>query len=250
MLREDLKSRLGSWRAMLPAAWRARVDGIELPFDAVPRLPGGAIWPASVFRAFHDLAPARVRAVIFGNDPYTKVAQATGRSFEQGDITDWKAQIRTRRVSPSLRSIVQAAVLTRFPGVPRTGITPRIAAGDIALPAQPFPGWAAQGVLWLNRTLTFSTWDDAVRRAHEQLWAPFTARVLRILLEEAKTRTVVFVLWGGTAQDLEKQILAASAPHATIVKAGHPMLVGSYFAKGNPLSAINAALGPPAIAWL
>jgi hypothetical protein len=76
-------------------------DGVELPFDAIPPLPGGAIWPANVFRALNDLDPAHVRAVIFGNDPYTKVEQATGRSFEQGDIGDWKTRSARSASAPA-----------------------------------------------------------------------------------------------------------------------------------------------------
>jgi uracil-DNA glycosylase len=257
MLRSDLQAMLGTWHSKLPTAWRPRFDGIELDFDAVaPSLPGGAIWPAHFFRAFHDLDPVRVRAVIFGNDPYTRVEQATGRAFEQGDITDWQAQIQTGRVTPSLRSLVQAAVLTKFPLVPRLDIVPRIASGAITLPAPPdlFPGWGTQGVLWLNRTLTFSLWDGAVRDAHRRLWAPFTSRVIQILVGEATSRAVAFVLWGDTAQQLETPILhardALGAGQVRIVKAGHPEVAAAYFSAGNPLEAINAAIGLPDVRWL
>jgi len=227
----------------LPAAWRSAFDGVELPFAQVPALPGGPIWPKSVFRAFHDLAPARVRAVIFGNDPYTKVEQATGRSFEQGDVTDWKTQFRTKRVSPSLRNIVIAAMRTKPAYAARSGlhVAQAIASGEIALPADLFAGWASQGVLWLNRTLTFSVWDDRIRDTHKRLWAPFTQRAIEVL----RTRRVAFVLWGGIAQELEKAI-----GDATIVKAGHPQMSAGFFKLGNPLAAINAAIGPPGIGWL
>jgi uracil-DNA glycosylase len=255
-LHNDLETMLGSWRSMLPEKWRARFDGVELPFDAIPPLTGGAIWPANVFRALHDLDPGNVRAVIFGNDPYTKVEQATGRSFEQGDIANWKTQIRTKRVSPSLRSILQAAVLTKFPSVPRPEIVRKIEKGEIALPAPAdvWPGWAKQGVLWLNCTLTFSVFKDPERAAHRNLWAPFTSRVLRILVEEAKSRPVAFVMWGGLAQELEKPIAthrdALGAANVKLVKNGHPQMVATYFAHGNPLEAINTAIGTPAVRWL
>ena len=251
-LRTDLEAMLHDWRALLPAAWRDRFDGVELPFDRMPPLPSRPIWPQNVFRAFHDLEPGRVRAVIFGNDPYTRVEQATGRSFEQGDIADWKAQIRTKAVSPSLRSILQAAVLTKFPAVPRPEIAPRIARGEIVLPApkELWPGWAKQGVLWLNVTLTFTEFLPAPRAAHKALWEPFTDRVLRILVEEAQARPVAFVMWGGTAQELEQTIAAGRAAQAKIVKTGHPQMVATYFARGNPLDAINAAIGGTKIAWM
>ena len=250
MLRDDLAALLHAWRPELPPAWRPAFAGVELPFHAIPALPGGAIWPASFFRAFRDLDPRRVRAVIFGNDPYTRVTQATGRSFEQGDVTDWKAQIRTKRVSPSLRNIVVAAVRTKVGPKPGLEIAKSIASGETALPADLFARWAAQGVLWLNRTLTFSVWDDAIRAAHKAVWAPFTERVLRVLTGQAKSRPVAFVMWGGIAQELEKPIRGAGAAHAKIVKAGHPQMAAGYFKDGNPLDAINAVLGAPQIRWL
>jgi uracil-DNA glycosylase len=251
-LRKDLEAMLGSWRARLPAAWRPHFDDVALPFDEIPALPGGSIWPRTFFRAFEDLAPSRVRAVVFGNDPYTRIAQATGRSFEQGDVDDWQAQLRTKVVSPSLRNIIVAAVRTRPAYAARSGlqIAKAVSSGEVALPADLFERWAAQGVLWLNRTLTFSRWDDGIRAAHKRLWARFTARVVRPLGEPAKKRPVAFVMWGGTAQQLEAPIAAMKAKHARIVKAAHPQMAASYFKSGNPLAAINAAVGVPTIKWL
>jgi len=256
MLSDDLRATLGSWRTLLPTVWRGRFDDVELPFEKVPSLPGGPIWPQNVFRAFRDVAPSNVRAVIFGNDPYTQPEQATGRSFEQGDISSWKAHFGTR-ATQSLKGLMQAVVLTKHPSIPRAQVAGRIAAGKIALPSPKtvWPSWGKQGVLWLNTTLTFTKWDDAHRAAHRQLWAPFTARVLRVLVEEARERPVAFVLWGVPAKALEKRILrerdavGADADHVRIVKAGHPVVAG-FFGNGNPLTNINAALGRPAIKWL
>ena len=252
-LRTDLTSMLGGWRSVLPADWRPGFDGVELPFDQIPAtLAGGPIWPKRFFHAFEDMNPDRVRAVIFGNDPYTKIQQATGRSFEQGDVTDWKAQIRSKTVSPSLRNIVIAAVRTQPAWEKKTGlqIAKAVASGEIALPADLFSRWAAQGVLWLNRTLTFSVWDGKIRDAHKQLWAPFTSRVLIALGAQAKARAVAFVMWGGIAQQLEAPVVAMKAPGAKIVKAGHPQMAAGYFKGGrNPLDDINAAIGPPAVKW-
>jgi uracil DNA glycosylase len=252
-LRTDLQSLLAGWRSRLPAAWRPSFSGVEIPFDEIlPTLPGGPIWPQRFFRAFEDLAPGAVRAVVFGNDPYTKIAQATGRSFEQGDVTDWKAQLRTTTVSPSLRNIVIAAVRTQSSFAGQTGlqIAKAVASGEIAVPADLFSRWAAQGVLWLNRTLTFSRWDDKIRAAHKQLWAPFTSRVLQTLTTQARARPIAFVLWGGIAQQLETPIVTMNAAHAKIVKSGHPQMAAGYFNGGNPLDAINAAIDPPAVKWL
>jgi hypothetical protein len=120
-LRTDLTAMLGAWRSVLPAAWRPGFDGVELPFDQIPAtLAGGPIWPKRFFHAFEDMNPDRVRAVIFGNDPYTKIQQATGRSFEQGDVTDWKAQFRSNTVSPSLPALAATSLTT--PWVPQLDV--------------------------------------------------------------------------------------------------------------------------------
>lgn len=56
------------------------------------------------------MRPEEVSVVIFGNDPYTRVEQATGRSFEQGNLTDWVKDVQVRRrISPGLKSILCAA---------------------------------------------------------------------------------------------------------------------------------------------
>ena len=121
-------------------------------------------------------------------------------------------------------------------------------------PPDVWPGWAKQGVLWLNRTLTFSVFKDPEREAHKNLWAPFTSRVLRILVEEARSRPVAFVMWGGIARELEKPIVeqrdALGAANVKLVKTGHPQMAATYFAGGNPLAAINAAIGTPPVQWL
>jgi len=266
-LAERLRKELRNWRTQLPLAWRRELDGVELDFDAVD--PSAdlrsdeRIWPqagagprgAHLFKAFKDLPPSKVRVVIFGNDPYTKLAQATGRSFEQGDLADWGKDLKARRVSPSLMSIIAAALATRSSAKadglvgPSAHAAVRRLATDGGLPLPPpncvFKHWAKQGVLWLNRTLTFSKWDDSHRSSHTGVWAPFTRRVLEIL---ASKDGVVFVLWGGKAKDLKAPIrvlrrqAGLPAQGARFVEAGHPQRPVGFFTSGNPLAAIDAAL--------
>lgn len=301
------REELANWRKLLPAAWRTHFQDIELAFDAIDLNAeidaNEEIWPGShegpagshIFKAHQDLGPERVRVVVFGNDPYTKLTQATGRSFEQGDLTDWAADIRARRrISPSLQSLMAAAAATN-PEYSAYDLTSRqivyddykddtptsqplwfahielargLAAGRIKLPPaqQVFGHWARQGVLWLNRTLTYTRWDDEHRQSHKALWARFTQRTLEVLVRQAKRKksgmgkahALVFVLWGSSAADLEPVIedLAKreSSGEGSIrtVKAGHPQWPEGYFRSGNPLAAINEALGSsgPAIRWL
>jgi uracil-DNA glycosylase len=295
-LRSRLKAELGDWFTRLPTVWRPLFEGVELGFEAVDPdatiKPDEEIWPQStggppgthVFKAYKDLKPDEVRVVIFGNDPYTRISQATGRSFEQGDLTDWAKDIRhSRRVSPSLKSVLSAAAATAPSGAGYSLVDQRmvyedyqarahsqpiwfthvelvrgIADGKIKLPPprKIFGHWASQGVLWINRTLTYSKWDDDHRESHRQLWAPFTERALEALVTQAsRDRRMVFVMWGSSADDLEAPLeqfrTAHGIPKSAVryVKTGHPQWPEGYFRIGNPLEQINKAIQGPPIAW-
>jgi len=284
-LNKRLRDELGNWKKVLPTAWRPYFKDVELAFDAVDPnaeiMPTEGIWPqrtesaprAHVFKALKDLRPDEVRVVIFGNDPYTRVEQATGRSFEQGDLTDWVNDIQERRrVSPSLKSIVCAAAATDSANksydllsqqdldegdeewLAHTELARGLVDKKIKLPSPPkiFKFWAGQGVLWLNRTLTYTKWDESHRLSHTALWEPFTRRVLEVLMMQAKSgRHLVFVLWGGPAKALEPSIEElrekAKAPKTAVryVRTGHPQIPKNYFEPGNPLEMINKEIGKP-----
>lgn len=215
----------------------------------------------SPFKPFHDLSPAMVRVVIIGRDPYPKRAQATGRSFEQGDLVDWAVAFRTPHLlSTSLRHIAIAAAA--FGG--REGRADRVGVADrpallqalrdgrsgLTPPDRCFGEWAGQGVLWLNRAATFSS--ESEQLAHRELWRPFTSRVLRVLARESRDRRVVVVLWGGDAQRLERGSWRDSAGEGLrVITAPHPSAPGvAFLASGNPLARINDQLElPHRIVW-
>lgn len=302
MLKERLQAELSNWQSRLPESWRALFDGTVLNFGACD--PGATledgeqIWPqetnqggargAHLFKAFRDLAPGEVRVVIFGNDPYTRVGQATGRSFEQGDLRVWADDLSAAgRVSPSLQSLICAAAATdprtagyalidtrqmmpaRRPGGQpiwfcHVELARAVRDGAVRLPAPNdiFGHWARQGVLWLNRTLTYTKWLDSAeqdthRSSHQKLWAPFTDRALQLLADQARTRPIVVVLWGSSADDLAARLEAlANEGHVPpdnvrVVAAGHPQWAEGHFRVGNPLTQINYAIGTsgPLIDW-
>ena len=211
-----LRSELGTWRQRLPEAWQPHFADVELNFDAVDAdttlEPNELIWPqetnqggptgAHVFKAFRDLKPEEIRVVIFGNDPYTQLNQATGRSFEQGNLTSWTPDPKDikSRFSPSLKTLLAAALATtslgaKYPLVDRRvvfnpdefkydpndkwgkwnyGPNPLwvshlalgicLSSGEVKLPspAEIFGHWSKQGVFWINRTLTYTKWETDV----------------------------------------------------------------------------------------
>jgi uracil-DNA glycosylase len=206
----------------LPAAWRNVLDGTDLnwrsPALDQELLPGEVILPgrkgkplpdtppgAHLLRAFENLDPGDVRAVILGQDPYPNPAWATGRAFEQGNLTEWSDG--SRQVADSLRRIVQAMIAAR------TG-DPSYTAGDRAwrklmedagrgqLPLDPprafFDRLEREGVLFLNTSLTIGVADrpgaPKVCHHHFQFWAPWIHRVLRFLAARQSSHAVFLLL--------------------------------------------------------
>ena len=183
-LKDRLTVELGNWQERLPRMWKQHYQDVELNFDAID--PDATlnrnerIWPqesagpagAHVFKALKDLSPAEIRVVIFGNDPFTRLEQATGRSFEQGDLSSWTRDFD--KISPSLKSLLAAVLatdknLTDFPLEDRRGVYSYsnppfgkkplwlahralelvLKTGQSTLPSpkQIFGHWASQGVL-------------------------------------------------------------------------------------------------------
>jgi uracil-DNA glycosylase len=144
-----------------------------------------------IFNAFSATPYEKVRVVILGQDPYHGPDQAHGLCFSVR---------RGVRLPPSLRNIFQEL------------------SDDLAIPP-PLHGdltpWAEQGVLLLNSVLTV--------RAHEAQshanrgWEEFTDRVIEILGE--KNENLVFLLWGGPAQNKAHMI---DEERHRVLKSPHP----------------------------
>lgn len=298
LLKDALLDSLSNWRSRLPTSWRDYFTAVELNFHAVSQDADfgdkDKIWPletngfanVSLFKAFESVAPQQIRVVVFGNDPYTRITQATGRSFEQGDLRSWHADLRKQgKVSPSMMSLLCAAAATNnelkdfdltnsdmvfdydehdlshgkrqplwFSHIElcRAFALDRV---DIPSPTTIFDHWSDQGVMWLNRTLTYSRWDDEHRRSHTACWEPFTQRVMEILVDECADRQIVFTLWGGSAKDLEEELLELADARGVlkdnlcIAKSGHPQWPAKYFERGNPLEKVNEYLDSNPIRW-
>ena len=127
-LEEALRDTLGGWQTDVDPHWHDLVGGVDLAFDDVdPALelePWEPIFPARrnrtfpgapagahMLRAFDGIAPAHVRCVILGQDPYPCPAFATGRSFEAGNVARWREL--DKMFSPSVRAVIQLIVAAR-----------------------------------------------------------------------------------------------------------------------------------------
>lgn len=279
-LRNAMQQHLHQWRDRLPSAWQEVLDSVAPNLDAIR---GGAelardarIVPAQdgVFYALDGIDPADVRVVVVGNDPYPHPHQATGRSFEQGDLTGWISDLPACRVTRSLLTLACAAA-SLCPNAGAFGLDGRnlhqrketlrraLQHNVSILPPQSmFEYLTGQGVLWINRTPTISVfqaddgWEDIKehRRWHRALWRPVTRKLISCLVEEALERTIVFALFGREAKGLKNWIkatgrrLCVPSENLHVVESGHPCLPHRFFCSGNPLQRINDKLTEP-IDW-
>lgn len=281
-LRDELELYLDGWREHLSESWREALDGVE---PNLGDIPGDAMLDQSakiipdpreqVFHALDDIEPSGVKVVVVGNDPYPDPRRATGRSFEQGDLTDWITDLaESGRVTPSLLSLA-CAVGALCPNaeslqlgsgrlLDRKGELRRgLQEGLVVLecPRSMFGNLIEQGVLWINRTPTISAYNSGQRRngttwraveghpkRHQALWRPVTCAIVSALVEEARERPIVFALFGNKARKLRRQIeaegrcLGVPRENLCFVESGHPSKPQHFFQDGNPLERINVEL--------
>lgn len=154
-----------------------------------------------------------VKVVIVGQDPYINPGQANGLAFAVGGGIS---------LPPSLRNIY--AEIESDIGADMKG-----KSGELT-------GWAKQGVLLLNATLTVRAGSS---NAHANCgWQEFTDCVIRKLGQREKP--MVFILWGRNAQLKEPLI---GSQHF-IVKSAHPSPMSAHagFFGSKPFSRTNAFL--------
>jgi uracil-DNA glycosylase len=158
--------------------------------------------PGKIFNAF-DLCPFdQVKVVILGQDPYHGEGQAHGLAFSVQDGI---------KAPPSLKNIRKEI------------------QSDLGVPSAfqgSLEGWARQGILLLNTTLTVRAGEAGSHQG--QGWEKFTDAVIQAISD--KKEDVVFLLWGNHAQ--KKEALIDAQKHL-ILKAAHP----------SPLSAYNGFFG-------
>ena len=181
--------------------------------------PGGKI-----FAAFDRTPFDRVKVVILGQDPYHEPSQAMGLCFSvpQGVA-----------MPPSLVNIVREI---------NTDLGTEIAptSGDLS-------GWADQGVLLLNATLTVRAHQAGSHQHHG--WEQFTDAAIEALNE--RRTGLVFLLWGSYAIAKRKLIDATrhhvlTAPHPSPLSAYRGFFGCRHFSQAN---ALLEAQGQAAIDW-
>lgn len=181
--------------------------------------------PGSRIFAAYDSTPLdRVRAVILGQDPYHEPGQAMGLCFSVPQGV---------RVPPSLVNIIKEINADLGASVPTT-------RGDLS-------GWAAQGVLLLNATLTVRAHQAGSHQRHG--WEQFTDATIAAV--NSRRQGVVFLLWGSYAIAKRALIdpsrhLVLTAPHPSPLSAHRGFFGCRHFSQAN---AYLAAHGQPSIDW-
>ena len=162
------------------------------------------IYPSmyDIFNALKYTTYKDARVVILGQDPYHGPGQAHGLCFS---VKDGVAH------PPSLKNIFKELEA-------EIGMTPP-KSGELT-------GWAKQGVLLLNTTLTVR---EGTPQSHKgRGWEILTDKIISLMNE--KSTPVVFILWGGNAR--AKKPLITNPIHK-ILECAHP----------SPLSAYNGFFG-------
>lgn len=209
----------------IPAAWshlpffETDWPGIEAALEADDR----QILPPNPqrFAALDLTAPAQTRVVILGQDPYPTPGHAHGLAFS---------------VEPDVRPLPRSL----------NNIYKELEADlQISRPTGDLRGWARQGVLLLNTALSVPA---GVADGHKRLgWAPLVHQIL----EHCSRRPTAFILWGNTAQKLEKFIRGEDH---LILKTAHPSPLSARrgFFGSRPFSNVNDWLtqkGHPPVDW-
>jgi uracil-DNA glycosylase len=165
----------------------------------------------NIFNAFNFTPFKSVKVVIIGQDPYHSFETINNEVVPHAHGLCFSVPKKANKIPPSLQNIFKELNQDIGLNIP--------ANGNLS-------GWAKQGVLLLNATLTV--------RAHEagshqkKGWEIFTDSAIKKLSEQKKG--LIFLLWGRFAQN--KEALIDSNKHY-ILKAAHP----------SPFSAYNGFFG-------
>jgi uracil-DNA glycosylase len=213
-----------AWLAALASETRKPYWNDLQAFVAAERAAHDVYPPAAdVFNAFRYTPLDRVKILILGQDPYPGAGQAHGLCFSVRPGV---------RLPASLRNIYQEL------------------AADLGIPAAThgyLATWARQGVLMLNACLTVRA--DAPNSHAGKGWEKFTDAAIAAV--NARSRPVVFLLWGGYAQ--KKLKLIDDSRHVVIASAHpSPLSAAHGFFGSKPFSKITEALrgmGSEEIDW-
>ena len=163
-----------------------------------------------IFNAFDQCPFDQLKVVILGQDPYHGPGQAHGLCFSVNDGVDFP---------PSLRNIFKELQNDFGKEIPKSGN---------------LTGWAKQGVLLLNATLTVRAYTAG---SHQKKgWEQFTDAVIHKINEQKEH--VVFILWGNYAISKgqfidQKKHLVLTSVHPSPLSASRGFFGNNHFSTAN-----------------
>ena len=175
-----------------------------------------------IFNAFRLCSFDDLKVVIIGQDPYFNRGEAMGLSFSVPQGVP---------IPPSLRNIYAELGTVPFRSCRQTRCNVVYLETDIDGFTRPnhgdLSGWAKQGVLLLNYTLTVR---EGTSNSHASFgWHQFTDHIIREISRRKKD-AVVFMLWGNFAREKAALIDKTNGHH--ILESSHPSPLG--YKKGSP----------------
>ena len=269
-LRAALRDTLVGWQDDIAPCWRGLITDVALGLkqvDAALELePWEPIFPARrnrtfpgapagshMLHAFDDIAPADVRCVVLGQDPYPCPAFSTGRAFEAGNVARWREL--DKMFSPSVRAVIQLIVAARtgepnyarsFAQWPATLVAIENGTVELEGPADLADRWVASGVLLLNSSLTLTrfqrTGDPHQVQGHLPLWRPLMVRLIGYLAD--RERPVVFIGFGDVAAETLRAagLNGSDTDDVRVILRPHPAAADEVLAQENPFLLCNRRL--------
>ena len=200
-----------TWKTALLSEFEADYMAQLREFLLAERQAGRQVFPPAklIFNALDCCPLPDVKVVIIGQDPYILPGQAHGLSFSVPPGV---------KQPPSLVNIFKE-VADDLSAVSATEPRFQPESGSLI-------GWAKQGVLLLNATLTVLQGQSGSHQ--NQGWERFTDRIVDIVNEQCEH--IVFLLWGAYARRKGEHV---SRERHCVLTAAHP----------SPFSARNGFFG-------
>lgn len=156
---------------------------------------------SGIYNALNSVDFDDVKVLILGQDPYPNIEDAHGLAFSK----------KSGKCPASLKNIF--AKIKEETGIENTNAN--------------LTHWAQQGVLLLNRALTFTKTESLAKRT--KFWAPVVDGIIEKLLN--RNTPLVVILWGNQANEIEQ--FCNTKDNILILRSSHPSNMGN--AKNTPI---------------
>lgn len=156
---------------------------------------------SGIYNALNSIDFEEVKVLIIGQDPYPNIEDAHGLAFSK----------KSGKCPASLKNIF--AKIKEETGIENTNAN--------------LTAWARQGVLLLNRALTFTKTESLAKRT--KFWAPVVDGIIEKLLN--RNTPLVVILWGNQANEIEQ--FYNTKENILVLRSSHPSNMGN--AKNTPL---------------